>query len=64
MRNRLVNQFTCGASVGPFIFLIQGEILAALAALSAGMVEPGVHEVDPGDHEIIASAWLRCFNDD
>nr|WP_230204912.1 adenosylhomocysteinase [Parafrankia elaeagni] len=57
--------FVHGAAVGPFIFLVQGEILAALALLSSGQVmEPGLHEVGNREREIIARSWLRCFNEE
>lgn len=57
--------FVHGAAVGPFIFLIQGEILAALALLSSGRVmEPGLHEIGNREREIIARSWLRCFNEE
>ncbi|MGH3928790.1 MAG: hypothetical protein ACRDTF_02285, partial [Pseudonocardiaceae bacterium] len=38
--------FLHGASVGTFIFLVQAEILAALASLAAAGHEPGMHELD------------------
>jgi adenosylhomocysteinase len=57
--------FVHGAAVGPFIFLVQGEILAALALLSSGQtMEPGLHEVGNREREIIARSWLRCFNEE
>jgi adenosylhomocysteinase len=57
--------FVHGAAVGPFIFLVQGEILAAVALLSSGrMIEPGLHEIGNRDRAIIARSWLRCFNEE
>ncbi|WP_322780263.1 adenosylhomocysteinase, partial [Frankia sp. Cas4] len=56
--------FIHGASVGPFIFLVHGEILAAISALPSGPLEPGFHEVDPQDREMISRLWLHHFNDD
>lgn len=54
--------FLHGAAVGPFIFLVQGEILAATARLSAGGLEPGMHEVSTQDRAVIAAAWLNYWN--
>ena len=38
--------FLHGASVGPFIFLVQAEILAAIRMLARGDLDPGMHEVN------------------
>ncbi|MEV0318863.1 adenosylhomocysteinase [Streptomyces sp. NPDC050658] len=54
--------FLHGASVGPFIFLVQAEILAACAALARGGLEPGMHELDATDRAAIAATWLDYFN--
>lgn len=54
--------FLHGASVGEYIFLVQAEILAALARLSAGDVEPGYHQVRDDDRRLIAETWLAHFN--
>ncbi|MEO3801359.1 adenosylhomocysteinase [Nonomuraea sp. B1E8] len=54
--------FTHGASVGPFIFLVQAEILAALTQLAAHEHEPGIHEVPDETRQAIASTWLDYFN--
>ncbi|MDT3399013.1 NAD(P)-dependent oxidoreductase [Streptomyces sp. B1866] len=54
--------FLHGASVGPFILLVQAEILAAAAALARGGLEPGMHEVSPSDRTAIAAMWLDYFN--
>ncbi|MDT9688809.1 adenosylhomocysteinase [Streptomyces sp. P9(2023)] len=54
--------FLHGASVGPFIFLVQAEILAASAALARGELDPGMHEISPGDRATIAALWLDYFN--
>lgn len=54
--------FLHGASVGAFIFLVQAEILAALARLSGGDIEPGYHEMPDADRRLIASIWLAHFN--
>lgn len=54
--------FIHGASVGPFIFLIQAEILAAIRMLTRGDLAPGIHEVPVPDRETIAATWLSYFN--
>lgn len=54
--------FLHGASVGPFIYLVQAEILAALALLSSGDHESGIHEVTGETRQVIASTWLNYFN--
>jgi adenosylhomocysteinase len=55
--------FVHGAAVGPFIFLVQGEILAAVALLTSGrLIEPGLHQVNRQTRETIARAWLNAFN--
>lgn len=51
-----------GASVGPFIFLVQAEILAAIRMLTRGDLAPGIHEVPAPDREAIAATWLSYFN--
>ncbi|MFH8986701.1 adenosylhomocysteinase [Streptomyces sp. NPDC017940] len=54
--------FLHGASVGPFIHLVQAEILAAIAALARGALDPGMHEAGPADRAAIATTWLDYFN--
>lgn len=54
--------FIHGASVGPFIFLVQAEILAAIRMLARGDLAPGIHEVPEPDREAIAATWLSYFN--
>ncbi|WP_412745383.1 NAD(P)-binding domain-containing protein [Krasilnikovia sp. MM14-A1004] len=54
--------FLHGASVGPFIFLVQAEILAAVANLAAQPSEPGYYEVPDADRCFIAQTWLTYFN--
>ncbi len=54
--------FLHGASVGPFIFLVQAEILAASALLSRQNLEPGMHEASAHDRSTIAATWLDYFN--
>ncbi|GHC72076.1 adenosylhomocysteinase [Streptomyces flavofungini] len=54
--------FLHGASVGPFICLVQAEILAASTALARDGLDPGLHELPPADRAAIASTWLDYFN--
>jgi adenosylhomocysteinase len=54
--------FVHGASVDAFIFLVQAEILAATARLTAADIEPGYHEVAVADRGRIAEIWLAHFN--
>lgn len=54
--------FLHGASVGPFIFLVQAEILAAISMLTGNDLPPGIHEVPAPDREAIAATWLSYFN--
>jgi adenosylhomocysteinase len=54
--------FLHGASVGPFIFLVQAEILAGISTLTRGDLTPGLHEVPAADRAAIAAIWLSYFN--
>lgn len=54
--------FLHGASVGPFIHLVQAEILAGVRNLMQGDLRPGMHEVDATDRAAIAGTWLNYFN--
>ncbi|MFF4404902.1 NAD-binding protein [Streptoverticillium reticulum] len=54
--------FLHGASVGPFIFLVQAEILAAIRMLTRADLAPGLHEVSADDRAAIAATWLSYFN--
>lgn len=54
--------FLHNASVGPFIFLVQAEILAACASLTRGELEAGMHEITANDRAAIAATWLDYFN--
>ncbi|MFI0821485.1 adenosylhomocysteinase [Streptomyces sp. NPDC021098] len=54
--------FLHGASVGPFIFLVQAEILVASTMLARGELAPGMHELGPTDRAAIAGTWLDYFN--
>ncbi|MFI5864246.1 adenosylhomocysteinase [Streptomyces sp. NPDC051546] len=54
--------FIHGASVGPFIFLVQAEILAGTAMLARGGLDAAMHEVPTADREAIAATWLHYYN--
>ncbi|MFG2773770.1 adenosylhomocysteinase [Streptomyces sp. NPDC048350] len=54
--------FLHGASVGPFIFLVQAEILAGIKKLTHGELGHGMHEVGADDRATIAATWLDFFN--
>jgi adenosylhomocysteinase len=54
--------FLHGASVGPFIFLVQAEILAGIRLLADGRLAPGLHEVPAEDRAVIAATWLNYYN--
>ncbi|GII90520.1 hypothetical protein [Sinosporangium siamense] len=54
--------FLHGASVGAFIYLVQGEIIAATARLTSVGHEAGMHELDPADRSRIAATWLSYFD--
>ena len=54
--------FIHGASVGPFIYLVQGELLAGVRMLARGDLAPGMHEVPDADRATIANLWLDHYN--
>ncbi|MET9602462.1 adenosylhomocysteinase [Streptomyces sp. NPDC006459] len=54
--------FIHGASVGPFIFLVQAEILAGAAMLARGGLDAAMYEVPTADREAIAATWLHYYN--
>ncbi|GAA3826730.1 adenosylhomocysteinase [Sphaerisporangium flaviroseum] len=54
--------FLHGASVGPFIFLVQAEILAGIRMLTRGDLASGMHTVPAADRAAIAATWLSYFN--
>jgi adenosylhomocysteinase len=62
MNNGNAVNFLHGAAVGPFIFLVQAEILAATGKLASADLEPGMHEVSARDRAAIAAAWLNYWN--
>lgn len=48
--------------MGPFIYLVQAEILAGIRMLARGDLSPGMHEVNADDRATIAGTWLDYFN--
>ncbi|GAA0992442.1 adenosylhomocysteinase [Acrocarpospora macrocephala] len=54
--------FLHGASVGSFIYLVQAEILAALALLADRDHDPGLHDIPADIRKFIAATWLHYFN--
>ena len=48
--------------MGPFIHLVQAEILAGMRMLTADNLGPGLHEVSTTDRAAIAATWLNYFN--
>lgn len=56
--------FIHGAAVGPFIYLIQAELLVSLARLSHGNIAPGITENDSSVRARIAQIWLEHFGSD
>lgn len=53
--------FIHGAAVGPFIYLVQAEILVSAARSSAAPLAAGLSENDAPLRRRIAEAWLDCF---
>jgi adenosylhomocysteinase len=53
--------FIHGAVVGPFIHLVQAEILAAAARLTDGALAAGHHEMTTADRQTIAATWLDYY---
>ncbi|MDF3290748.1 adenosylhomocysteinase [Streptomyces silvisoli] len=62
MNNGNAVNFLHGASVGPFIFLVQAEILAAVRMLARGDLSPDMHAVPAEDRATIAATWLNYYN--
>lgn len=54
--------FLHGAPVGPFIFLVQAEILAGVRMLARKHLGCAMHEVPAGDRAAIAATWLDYYN--
>ncbi len=62
MNNGNAVNFLHGASVGPFIFLVQAEILAAIEILARADLNPGMHGIGADHRATIAATWLNYFN--
>lgn len=59
-RGQAVN-FIHGAAVGPFIYLVQGEIVASIARLMSGTIEPGISQNPTELRTSIAKSWYKYF---
>lgn len=55
--------FLHGASVGPFIFLVQGEILAGVRLLAQGDLNPGLYEVPAEDRGAVTAGAVLVNGD-
>lgn len=53
--------FVHGAVVGPFIHLVQAEMLVAIWCLQHRPHAAGFHEIDASHREQLATLWMRCF---
>jgi adenosylhomocysteinase len=53
--------FVHGGIAGPFIRLVQAEILAACALISERDLAPGFYEVGTADRRTIADTWLAHY---
>lgn len=53
--------FLHGAVVGPYIYLVQAEILTAISKISEELA-PGLYTVSDEDRKLIANTWLTHFN--
>jgi adenosylhomocysteinase len=53
--------FVHGAVVGPFIHLVQAEMLVAIWSLQHHAHAAGFHEIDTSHREHLAKLWMRCF---
>ncbi|MET8048527.1 adenosylhomocysteinase [Streptosporangium sp. NPDC005286] len=53
--------FLHGATVGPYIHLVQAEILAVTALLTSDDHAPGLHELTIDARQVIAEIWLDYF---
>jgi len=59
-RGQAVN-FIHGAAVGPFIYLVHGEIVASVARITNGALPCEMMENDQDFRATIAGIWLRAF---
>jgi adenosylhomocysteinase len=60
-RGQAVN-FVHGAAVGPFIYLIQAEILASVARITNTVLSNQIQENEPTHRSCIAETWLRFLD--
>lgn len=56
--------FLDSAVVGPFIYLVQAELLAALHILATAPPDPGFYEVPQEARSRIATTWLETYASD
>jgi adenosylhomocysteinase len=56
--------FRDGAVVGPFLTLVQGELLVAISEIVERAAETGLHEVSELSRELVATRWLESFCDE
>jgi len=59
-RGQAVN-FLHGAVVGPFIFLVQAEIIASVSRLAGAGIGPGLHENPIELRRRVAEIWCRYY---
>lgn len=53
--------FLHGAAVGPFINLVQGEIIVGVRELCHSHLSPGLQELDQGHRRRVAEVWLNHY---
>ena len=59
-RGQAVN-FVHGAAVGPFIYLVQAEILVSIGKLCNNGYSNDIHELDDESRVFIAETWFKYF---
>jgi adenosylhomocysteinase len=60
-RGQAVN-FIHGAAVGPFIYLVHGEIIASMRRLIEKRLKPGLQEIPQSVKKQIAACWAEHFS--
>ncbi len=53
--------FIHNAEVGPYIFLVQGEVILAIGQLTKGHMPVGITELQEQQRQGLAQCWLRYF---
>ena len=53
--------FIHNAEVGPYIYLVQGEVIKAIHYMQADDLENGLHQLPVGERRDLASRWLAHF---